>query len=489
MVGSPLSMEVFKEFLQVSSIHGFGHIAATRRFSRIFWILVVIFGFSVSSYLIYQSFSNWSESPVSTTIETLPISKLKFPKVMVCPPKNTRTNLNYDLILSENLTLDEGGKQDFEEFIKLTILEIISDSVSEDVKSYVERDKYRNWYDGFTQLLLPELIYAAETNTKVIKVSTNANSGTFVTPYFREKFDSNKFSLLVEFKLDILIPNSVFKSKTVELILEIDYDVIERHDSQSFEIVEIIAANIEKLESSNEKIIKKIPLNRRNVNVEFRRSLTQLDLNNWNSPRMTGMNVSWYYTSTTVQPDGKFVERNGNYFYRKIVSLVHQQPQSEEKLWRAAKLAKMNMNTQDLNFCYDNLFSSSFDGSSSLLLKETLKHLGVKNFQVKKSSEDISDETMELATKIYIYLGNCPKQYWYYWNIWINLYTDILRNHNIRTFLLTLSRILRSSKEKGRKEFEMATRLFRKLSDIFHLPGGEFSPSALGRPCHENDLQ
>ena len=73
-------MEVFREFMQVSSIHGFGHIAATRRFSRLFWILVVIFGFSVSSYLIHLSISSWSESPVSTTIETLPISKIKFPK-------------------------------------------------------------------------------------------------------------------------------------------------------------------------------------------------------------------------------------------------------------------------------------------------------------------------------------------------------------------------------------------------------------------------
>ena len=71
---------IVKEFMQVSSIHGFGHIVATRRFSRLFWILAVIFGFSVSSYLIQVSFSSWSESPVSTTIETLPISKIKFPQ-------------------------------------------------------------------------------------------------------------------------------------------------------------------------------------------------------------------------------------------------------------------------------------------------------------------------------------------------------------------------------------------------------------------------
>ena len=178
--------------MQVSSIHGFGHIVATRRYSRLFWILVVIFGFSVASYLINLSFSDWSESPISTTIETLPISKLKFPKVLVCPPKNTRTNLNYDLILSENLTLDDEGKKEFAEFIKESLLDIIYNSIYEEVKSYRDIENFRNWYDGITMLELPmedwtSLTQTAET-TKIIRLRTYAKSGTFVTPNFRETF-------------------------------------------------------------------------------------------------------------------------------------------------------------------------------------------------------------------------------------------------------------------------------------------------------------
>ena len=76
----PSSMDVFKEFMRSSSIHGLSHIVSTTRYSRLFWIIVVIVGFSVSSVLINQSFISWSESPVSTTIETLPISKIEFPK-------------------------------------------------------------------------------------------------------------------------------------------------------------------------------------------------------------------------------------------------------------------------------------------------------------------------------------------------------------------------------------------------------------------------
>ena len=65
---------------------------------RLAWALVVFCGFSAALYLIYESFDNWSQNPVTTTIETLPISEITFPKVTVCPPRGTYTNLNYDIM-------------------------------------------------------------------------------------------------------------------------------------------------------------------------------------------------------------------------------------------------------------------------------------------------------------------------------------------------------------------------------------------------------
>ena len=490
--------------MQVSSIHGFGHIVSTRRYSRLFWILVVIFGFSVAIYLIYVSFNDWSESPVSTTLETLPISKIKFPKVIVCPPKNTRTNLNYDLILSENLTLDNEGKKDFAKFINESLLDIIYNSIYEELRTYGDIENYRDWYDGITQLELPldeTSTYLQTTTTKKITLTTYATSGTFVTPKFGEKFDPNEFSLLAKFKLVIKVPSSVFQSRfdentdtenPVELILEIFYDAIEKHDQRNYETVEILSDSYETLQSSNERIVRKIALNKRSIYVEFTRSLTQEEVDNWNTRRMTGMTVSWRYSSSSVEPERYFLKKDfwnsANSYFRKIASLVHNQHQSKEQLWRAARLAKMN---QDLGPCYGNLFTSTLDEKQqSKLLQETLKNLGLKNISVENTSQEISDETMELATKIYIYLANCPKDYWFYWDIWINFYTDIARNNNVRTFLLTLSRIVLSSgekdligREKGRMEFELSMRLLRKVSDIFHLRGffREFSPSDPGR--------
>ena len=91
----------------MSTIHGLTYISTTRKYARLFWILVVIAGFVGAILIIKESFDSWSESPVKTTIETLPISEIKFPKVTVCPPKNTYTDLNYDLMMTENVTLTE----------------------------------------------------------------------------------------------------------------------------------------------------------------------------------------------------------------------------------------------------------------------------------------------------------------------------------------------------------------------------------------------
>ena len=99
-------MEGVTTFLESSTMHGLGYIPRTRKYARLFWILVVLAGFSTAGYLIQQSFQSWAESPVKTTVETLPISEITFPKITVCPPRNTFTDLNYDLMAIENDTLD-----------------------------------------------------------------------------------------------------------------------------------------------------------------------------------------------------------------------------------------------------------------------------------------------------------------------------------------------------------------------------------------------
>ena len=111
-------MENLRTFFESSTIHGLAYIASGRKHVRLFWILVVIAGFTGAGVLIYSSFQSWSDSPVKTTIETHPIAEITFPKVTVCPPKNTYTDLNYDLMMTENMTLNNDIRNGLENYAK-----------------------------------------------------------------------------------------------------------------------------------------------------------------------------------------------------------------------------------------------------------------------------------------------------------------------------------------------------------------------------------
>ena len=54
---------------------------------RLFWVLVVVTGFSWAAVMIRGSIRSWQETPIATIIQTKPIAGAPFPTVTVCPPK------------------------------------------------------------------------------------------------------------------------------------------------------------------------------------------------------------------------------------------------------------------------------------------------------------------------------------------------------------------------------------------------------------------
>ena len=114
-----LRMEIVKEYLSNSTIHGLSYIASTKGLTQTVWLCVVSVCVAYAGISIGQSFESWSKNKITTTIETLPITEVPFPKVTVCPPKNTFTNLNYDLMTTENITLNNSTQNAMvEDFIK-----------------------------------------------------------------------------------------------------------------------------------------------------------------------------------------------------------------------------------------------------------------------------------------------------------------------------------------------------------------------------------
>ena len=115
-------MDGTKEFLESSTVHGLTYISTSKNcLVKLFWITVVIGGFTTASILINFSFSDWKDSPISTSFETFPISKMLYPNITVCPPEFANTALNFDLQLLENATLDTDTRHSLVKLIKNTL--------------------------------------------------------------------------------------------------------------------------------------------------------------------------------------------------------------------------------------------------------------------------------------------------------------------------------------------------------------------------------
>ena len=159
-------MDLFTSFLENSSIHGLGFISHTKSSRRAFWVCVVVSGFIAAGIIINESFENWANNPVITTVETMSIDDITFPKVTVCPPSNTYTNLNYDLMTMGNKTMfDKIRIENDDDVIKSNeqsqaimnalmhdlVKEILRTEYEQALKLYFdEQNKYTNWYYGYS---------------------------------------------------------------------------------------------------------------------------------------------------------------------------------------------------------------------------------------------------------------------------------------------------------------------------------------------------
>ena len=137
-----------QHFLSSSTIHGLAHIPTSRRIWRVFWICIVLAGFSVSTVLIMMSFKGWEESPITTSIAIKPITELVFPNITVCPPRDTDTSLNLYLEMAEQKVLSNQTREQLIEYFYQNALEIGYDELYLNLTKFLETDGLEKWYTG-----------------------------------------------------------------------------------------------------------------------------------------------------------------------------------------------------------------------------------------------------------------------------------------------------------------------------------------------------
>ena len=280
-----IGMTELESFLESSSINGLNHISNTRRHGRLFWILVVLTGFIASGFLIYESFQSWKESPVKTTIETLPITELTFPKVTVCPPKNTYTNLNYDLMLIENMTLDNDVRIELTEYALALLHNNLYDKTMADLSKLQEEDRYKNWYHEVGALKLP--------HKKVYLVYNHAPSGSIYTQHFGEQFNFKNVESEIESRINFEAPQNYVGNENVTFHIVIEKrsmkDLSSGYDKFRYNGLEF-DTELNTFAKNYTPPPTWIPL------MITKRKVSKVDIENLNMKVMPGFNITWYYS-------------------------------------------------------------------------------------------------------------------------------------------------------------------------------------------------
>ena len=218
-------MEGVREFLQSSTIHGLAYINSERRQVRFFWLIVVIAGFTGAGIMINQSFSSWANSPISTTIETLPIREIDFPNVTVCPPRNSFTSLNPDLVSARNITFDEEKRKELLDYVPYATYDVTYNANDREYEEFLEgQRKYR----GISKLELTKNMFSTK---KQYDFFTTSPIGSFSTPYFGEPYNVSLIDCELVTWVHIYVPENLTVGS--KIIVDLDYDV---NDDDDFDI-------------------------------------------------------------------------------------------------------------------------------------------------------------------------------------------------------------------------------------------------------------
>ena len=161
-------MDVVKEFLESSTINGLSYISTSEVMSRkgylwsgnivsyitqtgygkLFWTVVVAFGFTGALVLINHSYSAWQESPIATMISTHPLATLDFPTVTICPSKDSNTALYPDLMRADNSSLTEDDRESLRSSIR-EILKISALDFANNMQAATNPKNLEATYQGF----------------------------------------------------------------------------------------------------------------------------------------------------------------------------------------------------------------------------------------------------------------------------------------------------------------------------------------------------
>ena len=173
-----MALTILRDFLESSTIHGLVHISTAKsRTARVAWVAIVVACFSTAIYMINDSYKEWQESPVSTTITTHPITELEFPTVTVCPPRGSNTALNHLLEKVKDVNFTKEERTELLSIAKEVFLEIPNKRHAKVIKDFLSSENLEKIASG--QEFLPKF-----DDEGMITMRSSSSEGSFRSPGF-----------------------------------------------------------------------------------------------------------------------------------------------------------------------------------------------------------------------------------------------------------------------------------------------------------------
>ena len=453
-----LAMENIKHFLETSTIHGLTHISTTRKHARVFWIAVVVFGFTFSVYLIQQSFKAWDESPVTTTIETLPIANLTFPTVTVCPPRNTFTDLNHHLRMSDNMTLDN----DIRKALSNYAVELLHGHFFEfnlaRLNKMQQEHRYRNWYYGTSHIVLPFKKWKFPNNI-FYSVVTSAMSGVMWTQYFGEKYDQDKVETDILYQVQLKPP-----ADNLTLHFTMEKVAVKESDTDK----ESLLIQNKYINMGTKNISRTLKVPPKYTTIRLQRKIQIEEVLKIKLDLMPGFRLSWNF-SGNVEPqqehtlDSSCVGNELTCAFVRFANMLVISNHSLTDIWNILKEIKYTISVDKV--CKNYLYENPEIQSIVTTFEETLN---VKSSEIILGN--MTDTTLKTAAEMFLYVNSCT----YLLTPWLSFCKNLFENESPSTILLSLNRMLKVGDTRENRDLKtIVKKLFQKSNSLFSLKYGE----------------
>ena len=175
--------------------------------------------------LISQSYKDWQENPVSTSITTHPIEDLDFPIVTICPPKGSNTALYHDLVKAGDASLSE---KEISSLKNSAFKIFMEQSHREYVKRMPAVSNLGNMdqvYQGYHSLPKPH-----HNGFEIKKWNQN---GTITTPWYGGEFVEDYYKKNQKYHIVLELPHDIKdRVGSGSLVIELGGDIREREGWQ-----------------------------------------------------------------------------------------------------------------------------------------------------------------------------------------------------------------------------------------------------------------